>query len=158
WLEADTEEVHAWQRTQGELASREIRAWSGFEAVRKDVLRFSTARLPALPKKAGGCWFRIATAKGALHSQALVSDTPLGEGRVVSDPASEKRDPPPFLSWISPSPDGRVLALGLCFDGSERNTIRLVDVQTGHLLTAPSQVLMDHWMAGAQWLADSTGF
>ena len=44
-------------------------------------------------------------------------------------------------------------------DGSENNTIQLIDVASGaRLAEPPSQVLMDNWLGGAQWLRDSSGF
>src|SRR5262249_1652149 len=49
--------------------------------------------------------------------------------------------------------------VGVCKDGSESNTIRLVDVASGRPLPdAPSQTLMDSWTGGAHWLPDSSGF
>src|SRR5262249_17875547 len=75
------------------------------------------------------------------------------------DPQTENPAQPPFLSWIVPSPDGRTLAVGICVDGSERNTIRLIDVAGGHVLTdPPPQTLMDNFAGGVQWLAASSGF
>ncbi|WP_154825991.1 prolyl oligopeptidase family protein [Streptomyces albus] len=108
---------------------------------------------------AAGRWFRIEPVAGSIRPSALVSDEPYGEGRVLFDPAAENPGKPPFLSWISPSPDGTVLAVGVCADGSERNTIRLVDVASGALLPdAPTQFLRDSWTGGAKWLPDSSGF
>jgi prolyl oligopeptidase len=158
WLEQDTEEVRHWQRAQGEVAANYVRLWPHFELLKRSVARFSVARFE-VPRHAGGLWFRMATPPGATQAQAIVAESPNGEGRVLFDPTVENSDSPPFLSWISPSPDGRTLALGVCEDGSENNTIRLIDVATGkHLHNVPTQVLMDAWMGGAQWLANSSGF
>jgi prolyl oligopeptidase len=78
---------------------------------------------------------------------------------VLFDAMLERPERPPFLSWIAPSPDGRTLALGLCTDGSESNTVRLIDVATGRPhADPPPQVLMDNWAGGVQWLPDSSGF
>ncbi|MBP2367519.1 hypothetical protein [Pseudonocardia parietis] len=88
-----------------------------------------------------------------------MADEPYGPGRVLFDPVTEDPDRPPFVSWISPSPDGWTLAVGVCSGGSEQNTIRLVDVPTGAVLPgAPPQTLMDNWTGGAHWLPDSSGF
>ncbi len=158
WLEDESDEVRAWQAAQARLASDSVRVWPHFARVRDSVERYSGGAKPPLPREAGGRWFRIASAESGAHKVALVSETPMGEGRVIFDPASENADNPPFLSWISPSPNGQILALGLCADGSEHNHIRLVDVETGHLLDAPTQMLMDAWLGGAHWLIDSSGF
>jgi prolyl oligopeptidase len=159
WLEANSEQVRDWQRAQGALAAEHVRQWPHFDALKRSVARFSVARFASVPRHAGGRWFRIAAPKGSTRPQALVADSPTGEGRVVFDPASENPTSSPFLSWISPSPNGLVLALGVCADGSENNTIRLIDVATGEQLRdPPTHVLMDNWLAGAQWRGDSSGF
>lgn len=98
-------------------------------------------------------------ANGETQARVIVGASAEDEGRVLFDPTWENTISPPFLSWISPSPDGRILALGLCADGSENNTIRLIDVATGKPLSeVPPQLLMDSWLGGVQWLADSSGF
>lgn len=159
WLEADTEEVRDWQQAQAKLASHGVRQWPHYDALKKNVSRFTIAHFASTPRSAAGRWFRIFLPEGATQSIAIVADSLTGEGRVLFDPAAANPDKPPFLSWISPSPDGRVLALGVCGDGSENNSIRLVDVETGALLPdPPTQLLMDSWSGGAQWLPDSSGF
>jgi prolyl oligopeptidase len=158
WLEGNTPEVQLWQQAQGELAARHVRQWPHFQTLRQSVSRFYVARLAALPRVAGTLWFRIAPAEGTSQPGVIVAETRTGGGRTLFDPVMENPASPPFLSWISPSPDGRVLAVGVCKDGSENNTMRLIDVGSGAQLPAPTQVLMDGWLGGAQWLADSSGF
>ncbi|ALL79278.1 hypothetical protein AD006_28560 (plasmid) [Pseudonocardia sp. EC080610-09] len=151
--------MQRWQDGQGEAAAGFVRDWPHFERLRESVARFSTARFEALPREAAGHWFRTTTGQGAAQARVVVADEPYGTGRVVFDPVTEDPERPPFVSWISPSPDGAVLAVGVCVDGSEQNTIRLVDVATGAVLAgAPSQTLMDNWTGGAHWLPDSSGF
>lgn len=162
WLESEGEDVRRWQRAQAELASAHVREWPHFDRLRQLIAQFSTdkpERDGRLPRYVSGHWFRTCVPEGASQAQAFVSDKPMGEGRVLFDPVTENPQRPPFLSWISPSPDGRTLALGVCADGSENNTIRLVDVATGRpLAEAPPHTLMDNWTGGVQWLPDSSGF
>jgi len=162
WLEGETDEVRAWQRAQAQSASAHVREWPHFEQVRALVARFNTERPErgaGLPRYAAGRWFRSRVAPGTTHAQVVVSEGPFEDGCVVFDPATESTDRPPFLSWIVPSPDGRTLAVGICADGSENNTIRLIDVASGERLAeSPPQKLMDNWTGGVQWLADSSGF
>lgn len=159
WLEGDGEEVQSWQDEQGDAAAAYVRDWPHFDRLRDSVARFSTARFEPLPRSAGGRWFRTTIPEDRTQASVLVADEPVGEGRVLFDPALEDPQRPPFVSWISPSPDGRVLALGVCADGSEQNTVRLIDVETGATLAgAPPQTLMDNWTGGAHWLPDSSGF
>ncbi|PXY33532.1 hypothetical protein BAY59_10640 [Prauserella coralliicola] len=159
WLEQSTDEVRAWQDEQGAVAAAYVREWPYLDRLRKLVAHYDSERFASVPLTAAGLWFRIEPVGGSTRSGAMVSDEPFGEGRVLFDPAREDPGKPPFLSWISPSPDGTVLAVGVCADGSERNTIRLVDVATGALLPdAPEQFLKDSWTGGAKWLPDSSGF
>jgi prolyl oligopeptidase len=159
WLEDDTSEVRDWQSRQAGLASGTVRQWPHYEHLKERVAWFSGSRPFTLLRPAAGQWFRTEMPDGAAQSVAVVADCPAGKGRTLFDPQVENPAKPPFLSWISPSPDGRILALGLCDDGSENNTIRLVEVKTGALLPdPPTQTLMDGWLGGAQWLADSSGF
>jgi len=159
WLEGNTDEVKTWQRAQAALASAYVRDWPHYERVRALVAKYSTERFTTLPQFAAGRWFRTQLVKGGRHAQAIVSDRPLGSGRTVFDPTTLNATHPPYLCWIAPSPDGRILAVGVCSNGSENNSICLIEVDTGKALSnPPSQTLMDNWTGGVQWLADSKGF
>lgn len=158
WLEGSSDEVRRWQQKQAELASNHVRSWPHFDALKRSVARFHTAPQMALPRYAGGLWFRVGERHGTAPAKVIVAKAAIGAGRVLFDPKTENPESPPFVLWIAPSPDGRTLALGACGDGSENNTIRIIDVATGHSLPAPAQVLMDSWLGGVYWLPDSSGF
>lgn len=160
WLEdGATDEVRRWQRAQNDLASATVRAWPGSARLRELVDEHTTARFGAVPTWAGGLWFRSHLGEGATQASIVASPEPFGDGRVVHDPRLDESGSMPYLSWFSPAPDGRVLAVGLCYDGSEQNTIRLVDVESGKPLPgAPTERLMDGWSGGVSWLPDSSGF
>ncbi|MFI6391051.1 prolyl oligopeptidase family serine peptidase [Nonomuraea sp. NPDC050547] len=154
WLEEETPEVRLWQRRQAELATAVVYDGQDPGDVRALVLAHDAGSRPALPKYAAGRWFR------AVGSSVVVSGEPLGPGRPLIELAGlGDAGDPAVLSWLAPSPDGRVLALGVCADGSEHNTIRLVEVDTGRLLDgAPEQVLHSAWAGGVSWLPDGSGF
>ncbi|WP_026196905.1 prolyl oligopeptidase family serine peptidase [Sciscionella marina] len=160
WLEdGRNKEVRAWQRAQNELTAEAVHALPDYCRVRQLVERHMVPGLATIPTYAGGRWFREYTAPGSSQAGLIVADEPYGEGRVLYDPQYDPSGIPPFLSWFSPSPDGTVLAVGLCHDGSEQNTIRLIDTGSGAILpNAPAQPLMDSYTGGAQWLRDSSGF
>lgn len=154
WLEDDGDEVRAWQRAQTDLASSYVREWPHFAEVRALVERFTPAGPTAIPRFAGGRWFRAETS-----SRVIVAGEPFGAGRAVVDVADLGIDEgTPFLSWLSPSPDGAVLAVGIRTDGSERNRIWLVDMAGGTVREdAPPHVMGDGRL-GVTWLPDSSGF
>ncbi|MFE7108213.1 prolyl oligopeptidase family serine peptidase [Streptomyces sp. NPDC057575] len=155
WLEAETDEVRQWQRRQAALATSV--AYDGLDpaAVRKTVETYDAGARPTLPKYAAGRWFRAETA-----STVVVAGQPYSSGRTVIDLGMYgTADNPAVLSWLAPSPDGRFLALGVCTDGSEHNTVRLVEVDSGRVLDdAPPQVLHSAWAGGVSWLPDNSGF
>lgn len=160
WLEADSGEVDAWQETQARRATAFARDWPRYDEVRDLVERYMTERVGKVPAFGGGVWFREHRAPDRTHPQVIAADEPYGEGRVIADLADyQLGDNAPFVTWLSPSPDGRVLAMGVCIDGSEQNTIRLIEVSSARPIeNAPAQVLHDGWTGGAAWLADSSGF
>lgn len=154
WLEDDTEEVHSWQRAQAALAVDVIAAQGRSTAALALIEEHEWGSRPDLPRHGGGLWFRVES--GAI----VVSAEPYGAGRaLVSVSLFDEPGHPAVLSWFAPSPDGRVLALGVCTDGSEHNTVRLVDVGTGRLRSdAPGEVLHSAWGGGVSWLPDGSGF
>lgn len=160
WLEPETDEVRRWQRRQAGLATSIAYDGQDPEAVRKLIETYDAGSRPALPRFAAGHWFRAVDAPGAAAPGVVVADRPFGAGRPVVDlTAFGDGQNPAFLSWLAPSPDGRVLALGVCTDGSEHNTVRLVEVDSGRVLDgAPRQVLHSAWAGGVSWLPDSSGF
>lgn len=147
WLEAEDEEVHSWQRRQAEVATGLILGGQDREALRRLVEQYDAGARPALPRHAAGRWFR------PVGNAVVAAAEPYGEGTpvvVLEDGA--------VLSWFEPSLDGRILAVGVCTDGSEHNTIRLVDAETGGVLPAPPQVLHSAWAGGVSWSAGGDGF
>lgn len=158
WLEGRTPEVDRWQDEQAALADSHVREWPHFATLRESVRHFFTARSGSYPAPAGRRWVRSEIPDGATQARVIVSDERFGDGDVLFDAAEENPRQPPFVSWVTASPDGRYVAVGVCDDGSERNTIRLLDAESGERLPAPEQPLLDNWTGGARWLPDSSGF
>lgn len=148
WLEDGTsEEVRLWQKKQNVLASSTVRAYPRFAELRSLVEAHTTPRFGTTPRAAGGQWFR------ADAGRVLFSATPLGDGTAVLEVPA-----PQVLSWFAPSPDGTLMAFGVCADGSEQNELHLVDVATGAELPVASVRLMDSWSGGVAWLPNGSGF
>lgn len=164
WLEDDTDEVAAWQRQQNELADDLLAGWPHLSRLRDLVDHYvadgsgSPNDLLVLPPRfAGGRWFRL---DGTDHPAVVVADEPTGPGRVLYDPLTdpESDGSPRHVEWISPSPDGGIVAVGVVEDGSERNDIRLLDSATGERL--PDRIPHKVWgpFVAPQWLPDGSGF
>lgn len=162
WLEDDSAEVRDWQRQQSRIAADYVAAWPHLDELRRlvDAYVDSGARWGAgdLPRQAAGRWFRSETAEGQQGPRVIVSEEPFGPGRMVFEPPLQGEGPPAFISWVAPSPDGQVLAVGVCDDGSERNRIVLVDVASGERIPNPPTAVLPDAAGAAHWLPDSTGF
>ncbi|WP_163505234.1 prolyl oligopeptidase family serine peptidase [Fodinicola acaciae] len=158
WLADRTDEVEQWQEKQAELADAYVQDWPHFQTLKESVRHYFTPRFGAYPSPAGKRWVRSETPDGATQARVVLSDERFGDGEVIFDAVEENPEKPPFVSWVSASPDGRYVTVGVCEDGSERNTIRLIDVETRERLAAPAQALLDNWTGGARWLPDSSGF
>ncbi|MDP6970402.1 MAG: prolyl oligopeptidase family serine peptidase [Pseudomonadales bacterium] len=159
WLEDDSDEVRAWQRAQAALASSQVKAWPHYETLKSRVDHYLLKRFASVPRQGGDKWFWGEYVDGQSQASLMMGDQPFQSTRCLFDPAEFDPDNLPFLSWVVPSPDGSVVAIGLCTDGSEANTIHLIDVTSGKTLdNPPSQVLPDAWMGGISWLPDSSGF
>lgn len=117
------------------------------------VARLDDPKPTIMPVEANGQWFWLE------DGRVLRGREPYDVGAgCLLDPRQLAGDRA-FLTWISPAPDGNLLAAGLCTDGSEQNSIVLVDIASASLLSdGPTQRLMDSWTGGAQWLNDSSGF
>ncbi|KHK97783.1 hypothetical protein LK09_09790 [Microbacterium mangrovi] len=163
WLEADDDEVRAWQRAQAALAARTIAAHGRFDDAHAFIETYDDGARPDLPVPAAGQWFRAES--GGHRTTVCVSSTPYGPGRELIDldvfrlPGQDPDAPGPTLSWLAPAPDGTLLAIGVCTDGSEHNRIHLVEVASGLLRAdGPSEVLHSAWAGGVSWWPDSRGF
>lgn len=165
WLEDDSARAEAWQQAQNTVTEQFVQAWPHLSALSSGVDHYVADgtgspnwMVDPPPRFAGGTWFRLdRVAEPDYPDRAIVvvSDTPSGTGRVLYDPNS---DDARHVSWLAPSPDGRIAALGICDQGSELGEVWLLDVETGNRL--PDRI--PHMTMGPlitpQWLPDSSGF
>ena len=112
WLESDTEETRAWQRQQAQLVEASLTIGIPTEQMRKLVASLSVERYVALPRNASDVWFRIDN--DYKTARVLVSEEPFGEGKVLLDLGSESCAGRASVSWLSPSPNAQLLAVGVC--------------------------------------------
>ena len=158
WLELEGEDTQQWQAAQAQLADDYVNEWPQFELLKHSVDYFTVSEI-SLPQLAGKRWFRAAFDKQSGGSGILISDTPYGDGKLIFEMPNKGLENHSVLVWFSPSPDGKVLAVGICNDGSEKNAIVLISVDSGrYLANPPALSLMDGLTGGVSWLPDSSGF
>ena len=84
-----------------------------------------------------------------------VRDGFTGSGRRAIDPNTMSAQGLVALDWWHPSPDGSKIAYGTSPSGSEISTLRVMEVETGKVL---SEEIPRTRAASIAWLPDQTGF
>lgn len=165
WLEEDDEETAAWQEAQTALADAFVRDWPHFDRLRA-LVDHHVADGTGSPnwmvdppvQFAGGRWFRldrIADPGYQDRAVATVSESAAGAGRVIYDPNTQNGQQ---ITWFVPSPNGRVVALGVASNGLEMAEIQLFDVDTGDRLPDRIPQMTVGPLVTPQWIGDSSGF
>jgi prolyl oligopeptidase len=75
--------------------------------------------------------------------------------RTLLDPATASADGASAIDWYAPSPDGSLIAVGVSEGGTERSTLRIIDVATGETLP---DAIPDTRAASVAWLPDNSAF
>lgn len=162
WMESEQDpRVQAWYRAQSEHAERVLASIPGRESLRGEIEA-------ALGEDTGiwGVWptaTRLFTRRfepGADAPVLLVRDHPGGAERVLVAPDTLTLDGRSFsFRGLSPSPDGRHVALSLTGPGDTEPTLLVLDAATGARRDRIGDVL---WGSGqgfsASWLPDGSGF
>lgn len=155
WLENDVREspdVKAWVDVQNEVTFRYLRSLPQRETIKKQLTRLWDYEKYTLPSKyAGRYFFRK---NDGLQSQSVLYVTgDLSEKpRVLIDPNSWSKDGTTALTSYSPSEDGRYLAYGVAEAGSDWNTWRVLEVESGKVL---SDELRWVKFSSARWTHDT---
>lgn len=157
-LRTDNPDALRWQAERSAETVALLRAIDGFAEFEASILRYSDAAGRWTPVRAGEFWFQQKRLDPTAELPAItVRDTVDGRPRVIVDPNDHAAagGAPVALGWVSPSPDGAVLAYSITTQGTEINEVFLVDVATGERL--PDSV---PWNVCAEpsWLPDGSGF
>lgn len=157
-LRTDNHASRAWQAERTAEALVALRAIDGFAEFGAAVLRHADAGQRWTPMRAGEVWFQQVRLDPAAELPAItVRDAIDAPPRVLVEPNqhADADGPPVGLSWVAPSPDGRVLAYAMTTEGTEINEVHLIDVSTGRRL--PDVVPWNVYYSPS-WLPDGSGF
>ena len=154
WLEADSAEVIAWTQAQNRYTRAGLDAIPGRKAIEDRLVPLIQIGSVGAPVIRGNRYFYARRAANQDRPAVFVRDGALGGERLLIDPAKPMDADLPEATWFSPSPDGRLLAIGSAEMGTGVGTLRLMNVDDGTLLPDRIPAALE----GAQWLADSTGF
>jgi prolyl oligopeptidase len=158
WLEdADSAETKAWVAAQNERTRRALDARPDRPQWHDRLVELLGVRVSTACRIAGDRVFTLERAGGQAQFALVVRSAvdPSDVSRVVLDPSSGAADAAVAIDWYHPSRDGRLVAYGISEGGDERSTLRVLDVDTGTLL---SDTIPDTRAASVGWLSDVSGF
>jgi prolyl oligopeptidase len=154
WLEADSPEVRTWTQAQNRYARAVLDTLPGRQATESRLVPLIQVSSVTAPVMRGNRYFYGRRPADHGRPAIFVRDGALGSERLLIDPSKPVAADLTEVAWFSPSPDGRLLAIGADETGAGVGTLRVIKVDDGSLLPDRIPVALE----GAQWLADSTGF
>jgi prolyl oligopeptidase len=152
WLEDDnSDETAAWVDAQNTVTFAHLGALPDRERIRERLTELYNYERYSTPTVRGGRWFFYRNNGLQDQSPLYVQDGPDAEPRLLIDPNKLSDDGTVALGNLSFSPDGRYMAYQVSGSGSDWNTVRVLDIETGeHLDDALDWVKF----SGMAWLDD----
>ena len=154
WLEdPESPETRAWVDAENALTRATLDGPERDALVGELTGLFNYARTTTLLKR-GGRYFLLHN-PGLLNQPRLHVREESGQDRVLLDPNTLSAAGTTALTAIAPSPDGRLMAYALSEDGSDRQVIRVREVDGG---IDRDDELRHVKFASIAWVPDGTGF
>ena len=158
WLEDDVREskdVAAWVEAENKVTFAYLGAIPQREAIQRRLTELWNYEKYSAPFKSGGRYFYFKN--DGLQNQSVLykQDTLDAEPSVLIDPNTWSKDGTVALGSTSFSEDGRYVAYSVADAGSDWNTWRIMEVETGRLLDDELK-----WVkfSGTAWATDNRGF
>jgi prolyl oligopeptidase len=152
--------VAAWMKAHSDHANRTLQAIPGRAALRAALGRYdgaAAARVVEVTRLPGELYFF--QKRGAKEDQfKLVMRQGLtGTEKLLFDSETLKKatGKPHAINYYTPSPDGKLVALGVSAAGSEEAALRVLDTRTGRQL---GPEISRAQFGGVSWLPDSSGY
>ncbi|MGI8879980.1 MAG: prolyl oligopeptidase family serine peptidase [Jatrophihabitans sp.] len=156
WLEnTDDPEVAAWLVEQAATTRAYLDALPGRAAIGTALRGVVGLPTSGLPEHRGSTWFRTRNDGVQQQDVLVVSAEPFGAERVLIDPNPLTDDSSTSLASAVPNRDGTLVAYSYTEAGSDWNTWRVREVDSG---TDRSDVVRWSKFTEPTWLPDGTGF
>ena len=158
WLEDDVREseaVAAWVEQQNEVTFGYLKSIPARDAIEKRLIELWDYEKIGAPSKRGGRYF-FSKNDGLQNQSVLYTQESLdAEPRVLLDPNTLSEDGTTALAGYAVSDDGKYMAYGVAEAGSDWNTWRIMEIDSGQLLEEEL-----NWIkfSSAAWAHDSSGF
>jgi len=168
WLESlDDPEVKDWITVQNTATRRVLDALPSRPAIRAELQEL-LGKAPVSRSGlafAGGKLFALKRQPPKNQPMLVVLDAnvagteALDDERVVVDPNQRNEKGTTAIDWYVPSHDGRLVAVSLSDNGSEKGTLRVFEVATGNELSDIIPRVQNPTAGGSvAWNADNSGF
>ena len=107
---------------------------------------------------AGSRWLYLKVKPGEQAAKLYAREMGSGQDRILLDPdtLSGANGSHWAIDYVVPEPNGAVVAYGTSLGGSEKTTLHLMDVSTGHLL--PDSVSRVQFAPSVSWGPDGRSF
>ncbi|GAP35928.1 prolyl oligopeptidase family serine peptidase [Piscinibacter sakaiensis] len=138
WMEdMKSPAFQAWLKAQAAHAGAVLATLPGRAALRQRLgaLADASVNVGEVSVSPGGRTFYLKRLPGEASRKLWMREGLDGPERLLLDPeALPGRPGRHAIDWTSPSPDGRLVALGLSLGGSEDSVLHVIDVASGRLL------------------------
>lgn len=132
----DRADVSAWMKAHSAHAFQTLRAIPGRDGLRQRIEQLDAsapARVVGVVRTPAGAWFYQKRGVGEDQFKLYVRERAEGAERLLFDPETLRAatGKPHAINYFTPSPDGRLVAVGVSAAGSEDAAMRLLDVASG---------------------------
>ncbi|MFO7544633.1 MAG: prolyl oligopeptidase family serine peptidase [Trueperaceae bacterium] len=164
WLEGDvsdpqamgrvTPEVAAWTDAQNAYTRTVLDALPGRAALEDRLRPLLQIGSVTAPIRRGGRYFHLRREGDQNQARVYVREGLHGEDRLLVDPEAVDPTGLTTIEWISPSPDGLLLAYGTYAAGDENTRLQLLDVDSAQALP----LVIPNKVRAPAWLPSGSGF
>jgi prolyl oligopeptidase len=158
WLEnVDDPEVKKWVEEQNNLTLRTLKNLKGFRKLYREIDKTSRRKWISVPSVFEDIYFFEKYDGKSNHSVVYMSKGKwdIKRAKKIIDPNKFSKDGLVALDFFYPSYDGKLIALGKSYGGSENSILYIFDVEKGIYL--PDSIPDTKWTSVA-WLPDKSGF
>jgi len=156
WMEnADSPETISWVEKENRLTEKFLEKIPEREKIKKRLTELWNYPKYTVPVRRGDYYF-FKKNDGLQNQAVLYRQKGLeGEPKIIIDPNKLSKDGTASLSSLSYSEDGKLMAYGLSFHGSDRQEIKIRDINSGKDY---EEVIKWMRLGGVAWSHDGSGF
>lgn len=158
WLEdLKSPEVSAWMKAQNDYTRSVLDRIPGREKLRARIAQLDDTGVRVSSFQSyGGHWFYLKRAPGQDNQRLYTRDGATAGERLLLDPETLTTNGVHYsIDYYTPSPDGKLIAIGISPGGSENSVLHVLDAATGKDL---GERIDRAQFAAIAWLPDNRSF